>query len=101
MRTEKSKESEEITVGTGRENKDGGTCNSGTPLHRNDGNVCTPVSCDAASGCRHTNNTNPCDDGTVCNGREVCGGGTCNSGTPLNCNDGNVCTTDSCDAANG
>jgi len=47
------------------------------------------------------NNTAPCDDGTVCNGREVCGGGACNAGTPLGCDDGNPCTDDSCDAASG
>ena len=71
-----------------------------------DTNVCTDNACDAAANeghgaCKITNNTAPCDDGTVCNGHEVCGGGTCNAGTPLNCNDGNVCTTDSCNDQTG
>src|SRR5438874_7297710 len=29
--------------------------------------------------------------------RSTCQGGACTAGTPLNCNDGNPCTTDSCD----
>ena len=33
-----------------------------------------------------------CDDATVCNGHETCGCGTCNRGTPLNCDDGGCCT---------
>jgi len=53
------------------------------------------------TGVHHTNNTVSCDDATVCNGHEVCGGGTCNPGTPPNCDDGNICTTDSCDPATG
>jgi hypothetical protein len=37
----------------------------------------------------------------VCNGGETCQAGLCTSGTPLNCNDSNVCTTDSCDPVAG
>ncbi len=89
------------TVCDGHETCQSGTCTAGTPLNCDDNNVCTTDSCDAVQGCQHTNNTLPCDDNTVCNGREVCGGGTCNPGTPLNCDDNNVCTTDSCDAVQG
>ncbi|MBZ5641119.1 MAG: DNRLRE domain-containing protein, partial [Acidobacteriia bacterium] len=78
-----------------------GACIGGPLLTCDDGNVCTDDSCNQTTGCVHANNTLPCDDGTVCNGHEVCGGGTCNAGTPLNCNDGNVCTTDSCDSVGG
>lgn len=42
-----------------------------------------------------------CDDGDDCNGLETCNGGTCQSGTPVNCNDANACTTDSCAPATG
>ena len=42
-----------------------------------------------------------CDDDDVCNGAETCQGGSCVAGTPLNCDDGSVCTTDTCDAVNG
>src|SRR5262249_28177622 len=34
-----------------------------------------------------------CSDGNACNGTETCTGGACHAGTPLNCNDGNACTT--------
>lgn len=37
-----------------------------------------------------------CDDGLFCNGAETCSGGSCVSGTAVDCNDGNACTTDSC-----
>jgi len=41
--------------------------------------------------------TNPeCDDGLFCNGAETCNAGSCQAGTPPNCNDGVACTTDSC-----
>ena len=37
-----------------------------------------------------------CDDGAFCNGAETCVGGTCQSGSAVNCNDGVGCTDDSC-----
>lgn len=38
-----------------------------------------------------------CDDGQWCNGAETCEGVSgCQSGTPINCDDGNQCTDDSC-----
>jgi len=46
-------------------------------------------------------NDGQCDDGTVCNGREVCSNGTCTAGTPLDCNDGDACTTDTCSPVAG
>ena len=43
-----------------------------------------------------------CSDGNACNGAEVCDTqGVCRPGTPPNCDDGNVCTTDSCNNASG
>ncbi len=42
-----------------------------------------------------------CADADLCNGTETCQNGTCVSGTALNCDDGNVCTDDSCDAIAG
>ncbi len=38
-----------------------------------------------------------CDDGLFCNGAETCVAGTCQAGTPPNCDDGVSCTVDSCD----
>jgi hypothetical protein len=45
----------------------------------------------------------PCpSDGNVCNGVEACDGvGACQHGTPLDCDDGNLCTQDSCDPLSG
>ena len=43
-----------------------------------------------------------CADATLCNGDETCdGAGNCDPGTALACDDGNVCTADSCDDVGG
>jgi hypothetical protein len=43
-----------------------------------------------------------CDDWNSCNGLETCGGASgCLSGAPIDCNDGNDCTTDACDPEHG
>ncbi|MEM7354061.1 MAG: M36 family metallopeptidase [Acidobacteriota bacterium] len=51
---------------------------------------------ETASGC--TVNAD-CDDGTFCNGAEICNAGTCEAGTPVACGDGVSCTVDSCNEA--
>jgi hypothetical protein len=51
-------------------------------LNCNDNNPCTDDSCNAATGCAHTNNTASCDDGNACTASDVCGGGVC-SGTTV------------------
>ncbi|HKY35080.1 MAG TPA: carboxypeptidase regulatory-like domain-containing protein, partial [Polyangiaceae bacterium] len=43
----------------------------------------------------------PCDDATVCNGRETCQLGVCGAGTPSVLDDNNPCTVDSCDPTLG
>jgi len=79
----------------------GGTCvGSGAPSC-NDGKVCTTDSCDKAKGCVHVNNTAACDDADACTTADTCSGGNCVGGKAPYCNDGNVCTTDSCDKATG
>jgi parallel beta-helix repeat protein len=67
----------------------------------NDGNMCTHDSCDPATGCVNTPNTEPCNDGDPCTTADTCSGGICLGGPSLNCDDGNVCTDDSCDPATG
>lgn len=42
-----------------------------------------------------------CADGNACNGVERCLSGECTTGAPLNCDDGNPCTRDACDAESG
>jgi len=78
-----------------------GTCVGGPPLDCDDQNVCTDDSCDPASGCVYMNNADPCDDGDACTTADTCSGGVCVGGPPLDCDDQNVCTDDSCDPASG
>jgi hypothetical protein len=43
-----------------------------------------------------------CDDQSACTGTETCGGvAGCQPGTPLSCDDGDLCTTDACDPLAG
>jgi hypothetical protein len=70
-------------------------------MNCNDSNPCTNDSCDPASGaCLHADNTAPCIDGNACTTGDICNGGAC-VGAPVNCDDDNVCTTDSCETATG
>ena len=85
----------------GAETCQAGVCTPGVPLDCNDGNICTDDTCNPATGCVHTNNTAPCDDGNACTTSDQCAGGVCAGGPPLNCDDGNVCTDDACNPASG
>jgi hypothetical protein len=79
----------------------GGVCIAPTYTKCDDGNPCTEDACDALTGkCSFLSNSAPCDDGNTCTKLDQCKGGTC-GGVILNCNDGNPCTTDSCDASKG
>ena len=62
-----------------------------------DENPCTDDTCDFALGCRHENNTDPCDNGNLCTKNDVCLDGQCQAGDDVTCSDSNVCTDDSCD----
>jgi hypothetical protein len=42
----------------------------------------------------------PCDDGSVCTANDSCYQRTC-GGVVIDCNDGNACTRDGCDAGSG
>lgn len=82
----------------------GGTCSNTTPVVCNDGNVCTNDSCDVTLGCLYSNNTAACSDGSACTGTgptgvDACAGGVCAPGATRNCDDGNVCKTDTCNGA--
>ena len=64
--------------------------------------------CDPGTGCVYTpipgcecDEDSDCSDNDVCTGSETCVNNQCVDGTPLNCDDGNVCTNDSCDAQTG
>ena len=76
-------------------------CTAGAPVPCNDGNVCTTDSCNQVSGaCAFINNTNSCDDNSLCTTNDKCIAGAC-VGNGVNCNDGNVCTDDDCVPATG
>jgi hypothetical protein len=51
---------------------------------------------DAATGCKDDKD---CDDGDNCTLGDKCGAQGCESGKKVNCDDGKMCTTDSCDPA--
>ncbi|MBW2389094.1 MAG: hypothetical protein JRG89_11740, partial [Deltaproteobacteria bacterium] len=78
-----------------------GACVAGAPLDVDDGNLCTDDSCDPLTGAVYADNTAPCDDGSVCSTIDACSGGTCVGGAPLDVDDGNLCTDDSCDPVLG
>ena len=77
-------------------------CVSGSPPVMDDGVACTDDSCDEENDIivNAVNNAN-CDDGTFCNGAEVCDAvDNCLAGTPPEIDDGIACTVDSCDEDN-
>jgi hypothetical protein len=81
-------------------------CEAGVCVHRNpldcdDSNECTDDLCSQSLGCQYLNNSRPCDDADACSDGDVCGDGVCTSGGPLDCDDSNVCTADSCDQVLG
>ena len=77
-----------------------GSC-SGSAVDCDDGNLCTTDSCNAASGCTHAANSLACDDGVNCTSGETCSAGICQGGIPVVCNDGDACTDDQCNEADG
>ena len=103
-------------------------CKAGTPTPcPSDGISCTVDACvEATNTCQHTPdnslcaagqfcvvlqngctagkpcaNSAACNDGNDCNGVEVCTAGICAPGTPVNCDDGVACTTDTCNPVGG
>ena len=67
-----------------------------------DDNPCTTDECGGGEGCKHSNQNGDCDaDGSLCTEKDSCSDGNCKVGTPLDCDDANPCTTDTCDAKKG
>lgn len=73
-----------------------GACQAGTM-------PCTPETyCDEATdSCVECLDDSHCDDGVACNGIETCVSGECQPGIPLDCDDGNECTLDTCEPEEG
>ena len=79
-----------------------GQCKPGKALDCDDKNSCTNDSCDKKAGCVHAPNNALCDaDGNKCTPIDKCSKGACVAGTLKKCDDAEVCTKDSCSAANG
>jgi hypothetical protein len=80
-----------------------GICLAGAPLNCDDTNPCTADACSPMAGCQHTPAANgtACNVGNACMVGDTCQAGICTGGTALNCDDGDACTTDTCDPAAG
>ena len=77
-----------------------GEC-TGAPRACADGNPCTEDSCDPNAGCVFTAMVaGACDDQSVCTVEDHCADGVC-TGSLVDCDDGEVCTSDTCDASLG
>ena len=78
-----------------------GECTNGAPVNCKDGNPCTDDTCDPVAGCQHAANNAVCSDNDTCTVGDICVDSLCVSGEAADCNDGNLCTDDSCDVALG
>ena len=82
-----------------------GVCLPGKLKTCGDGNSCTTEKCAVATGkCVYTavSEGTPCDaDGSACTAGDACKADTCAAGKPLDCDDGQFCTLDSCDKLAG
>jgi hypothetical protein len=72
----------------------GGAC---VPTGCDDGETCTMDYCDTASStCRHDPQNVACDDHDPCTTIDTCTAGACVGTMPRTCDDGQLCTSDSC-----
>jgi hypothetical protein len=73
-------------------------CQPGTPVDCDDGVGCTVDSCnEGTDSCDNTPDDAVCDNGLFCDGAETCDPlDDCKSGAPVRCDDGDICTDDSC-----
>jgi len=81
-----------------------GTCAAGTPVSVPPADACNTYSCSSTTGkivATAKADGTACGDADLCNGAELCKAGTCSAGTPLSCDDNNICTADACDSAAG
>jgi len=97
--------------------KDGTPCDNGDPCTLDDAcdkglckgtsnpcddlNSCTEDSCETMVGCVHEAVGGACEDGDFCHGPDLCQDGQCLAGPEIDCDDKNVCTTDSCSPDSG
>lgn len=78
-----------------------GTCGGGTARNCNDLNACTLDTCNPTQGCVHgPSGVRECNDQNKCTAGDTCTGMVC-AGTPIVCEDYNLCTDNTCDPAVG
>jgi|GEM_PF-3961325 len=80
-----------------------GVCKGGKPHDCSDNNACTNDGCDKiGQKCTYVFNNGPCEDFNKCMGGDTCQYGMCQGGNiPVNCDDQDACTADSCETAKG
>ncbi|MBM4396307.1 MAG: hypothetical protein FJ087_11510 [Deltaproteobacteria bacterium] len=79
-----------------------GQCKVGAYVLCDDSNPCTDDACaKETGGCALVPNQAECEDGDVCSDGDRCSGGMCVGGPAIACDDGNACTEDACDSAQG
>ncbi len=71
-------------------------CTPGKPRACDDGNGCTTDVCQTGIGCVYLATTATCVDANACTFAGQCHLGHCVDGTPKPCDDGSVCTWDTC-----
>jgi len=78
---------------------------SGTPCGSSADTECTdPDTCNGLGTCQPNDESSgtPCSDANACTDPDACdGSGNCTAGGPLDCNDDDLCTQDSCDTGSG
>jgi hypothetical protein len=76
----------------------GGVC-VGDEIDCSDDNPCTADYCHPTKGCQHAPAPDgwACTDGNACTEGDACQAGSCAPGAPLDCEDGQPCTIDTCD----
>lgn len=79
----------------------GATCVGGQAPSCDDANPCTDDACASKAGCTHVPNDAPCTLSDACSFGAICDGGACTSTATKDCDDGNPCTNDQCNASTG
>lgn len=80
----------------------GGHCGTTNLDLCDDGNLCTSDTCDPKTGCSHGKDVvSVCEEGDPCTVGDQCADGTCKPGPATNCDDGKLCTDDSCESDSG
>lgn len=83
---------------------DAGICQKDAAKTCPPGSTCSVNQCQAETGnCtpQPINSGKACEDGDLCTSADTCASGVCQGGATVDCDDDNLCTTDSCDSNSG